>query len=38
MIFKCRWDGNIKMDLKETGQEGVKGFNWLRIGTNGRPL
>lgn len=24
--------GNIKMDLKEAGWEGVAGFIWLRIG------
>ena len=31
-----RWDGNIKMDLREVGCGGVRtGSSWLRIGTGG---
>jgi hypothetical protein len=29
-----RWEGNIKMDLREIGM-GRTGFNWLRIGSSG---
>jgi hypothetical protein len=25
---RCRWDGNIKMDLKEIGIDGV---NWIQL-------
>jgi hypothetical protein len=32
---KCRWEGNIKMDLKRMCKSG---FNWLRTGSNGRLL
>jgi hypothetical protein len=36
----CRWMGNIKMNLRETGWDGVDwiGLIWLRIGTSGRLL
>jgi len=27
-----RWEGNIKLDLREMGQTG---FSWLRIGSSG---
>jgi hypothetical protein len=30
-----RWEGNIKMAVKEVGCEGL---TWLRIGTGGRLL
>jgi hypothetical protein len=30
-----KWKNNIKMDLREIGQDGWTGFLWLRIGTNG---
>jgi hypothetical protein len=30
-----RWEGNIRMDLRETGWERVDGCIWLRIGTSG---
>jgi hypothetical protein len=30
-----KWENNIKIDFKGTGQEDGAGFNWLRIGTNG---
>jgi hypothetical protein len=31
-----RWVDNIKMDLRETGWDGIwTGSNWLRIGTSG---
>jgi len=34
---RCRWENNIKMDLREVG--GVEtGWSWLRIGTDGRHL
>jgi hypothetical protein len=34
---RCRWVDNIKMDLRETGWDGVDwiGLIWLRIGTSG---
>jgi hypothetical protein len=25
-----RWEDNIKMDLRETGMDGVTGFGWLK--------
>jgi hypothetical protein len=28
---KRRWEGNIKMDLREMGIDGANGFGWLRI-------
>jgi hypothetical protein len=34
---KCRWEGDIKMDLKEVGFEGVVWIP-LRIGSSGRLL
>jgi len=34
---RCRWEDNIKMDLREV--EGVEtGWSWLRIGTDGGHL
>jgi hypothetical protein len=32
---RCRWEGNIKMDLQEVGCGGRTGSSWLRIGTCG---
>jgi hypothetical protein len=34
---KCRWVDNIKMDLRETGWDGMAwaGSIWPRIGTSG---
>jgi len=34
--LRCRWEDNIKMDLREVG--GVGDWSWLRIGTDGRHL
>jgi hypothetical protein len=36
-IPRRRWVGNIKMDLREIGWDGVEwiGLIWLRIGTSG---
>jgi hypothetical protein len=31
----CRWEDNIKMDLREMGINGQTGFGWLRIGSSG---
>jgi hypothetical protein len=31
---RCRWEDNIRMDLKEIGKVGT-GFIWLRRGTSG---
>jgi hypothetical protein len=28
-----RWEGGIRMDLREAGLGGWSRFNWLRIGT-----
>jgi hypothetical protein len=28
-----RWEGNIKMDLREIGIDGRTGFGWLMIGS-----
>jgi hypothetical protein len=33
--LRRRWVGNIKMDLRETGWDGVDWIIWLRIGTSG---
>jgi hypothetical protein len=33
---RCRWEDNIKMNLREMGWE--TGFVWLRIGMSGRLL
>jgi hypothetical protein len=30
-----RWEGGIKMDLREIGWGVWSGFTWLRIGTDG---
>jgi hypothetical protein len=30
-----RWEGNIKMDLREVGWDELTGSIWLRIGTRG---
>jgi hypothetical protein len=30
---RCRWEGNIKMDLQEVGYGGWIGSSWLRIVT-----
>jgi hypothetical protein len=32
---RCRWEDNIKMDLREMGLGMWIGFIWLRIGTGG---
>jgi hypothetical protein len=32
---RCRWEDNIKMDLREIGIVGVAGFGWLGIGSGG---
>jgi hypothetical protein len=35
----CRWEDNIKMDLRETGINGVStGSSWLRIESGGSLL
>jgi hypothetical protein len=33
-----RWEGNIRMDLREIGWGGMDWINLARIGTNGGPL
>jgi hypothetical protein len=33
-----RWQDNIRLDLRETGWEGVDQMHWLKIGTSGRFL
>jgi hypothetical protein len=35
---RCRWEDNIKMDLREIGTDGRTGFVWLRIGSGGELL
>jgi hypothetical protein len=35
---RCRWEANIKMDLREVGWGAWTGFVWLRIGTGGGHL
>lgn len=35
---KCRWENNIKMDLRERMGVVWAGFIWLKIGTSGRFL
>jgi hypothetical protein len=30
---RSRWEGNIKMDLREVGRRARTGSIWLRIGT-----
>jgi hypothetical protein len=30
---RCRWEDNIKMDLKDMGWRAWTGLIWLRIGT-----
>jgi hypothetical protein len=38
---RCRWEDNIKMDLREVGGGGRvvgTGWSWLRIGTGGGHL
>jgi hypothetical protein len=32
-IPRCRWEDNIKMDLREVGEQ--TGLIWLRTGTGG---
>jgi hypothetical protein len=32
---RCRWEDNIRMDLREMWWEEWTGFMWLRIGTSG---
>jgi len=34
--LRCRWEGNIKMDLQEVGWGLWTGLIWLRIETGGR--
>ena len=34
----CRLEGNIKMDVAETGWEAWSGFIWLMTGYSHRPL
>jgi hypothetical protein len=31
----CRWEDNIKLDLREIGIDGLNGFGWLRTGSGG---
>jgi len=31
---RCRWEDNIKMDVREMEVGGGTGFCWLRIGSN----
>jgi hypothetical protein len=33
-----RWEGGIRVDLKETGWGMWSGFSWFMIGTGGRLL
>jgi hypothetical protein len=35
---KRRWEGGIRMDLREIGWGVWMGFDWLRIGTDGEML
>jgi hypothetical protein len=35
---RCRWEDNIKMDLREVGWGVWTGSIWLRIGTGGELL
>jgi hypothetical protein len=35
---RCRWEENIKMDLREIGIKKRTGFCWLRIGSSGELL
>jgi hypothetical protein len=35
---RCRWEDNIKMDLREVGWGAWTGLIWLRIGTGGELL
>jgi hypothetical protein len=32
---RCRWEGNIKLDLREVRIDGKSGLSWLRTGPNG---
>jgi hypothetical protein len=32
---RCKWEDNIKMDLREIGSIWRTGFVWLRIGSGG---
>jgi hypothetical protein len=34
----CRWEDNIKIDLREIGIDGSTGFSWLRIESSSRLL
>jgi hypothetical protein len=36
--LKCRWEGNIKMDLQEVEWAAWTGLMWLRLGTVGGHL
>jgi hypothetical protein len=33
--LRCRWEDNIRMDLREKGEEMWTGLIWLRTGTSG---
>jgi hypothetical protein len=33
--LRCKWEGNIKMDLRETWLKVWTGFIWLGTGTRG---
>jgi hypothetical protein len=35
---KCRWEDNVKIDLKEISGRVWAGFIWFSIGTSGGPL
>jgi hypothetical protein len=35
---KCKWEDNIRIDLREIGGKARTGFIWLRTGTSGRLL
>jgi len=34
----CRWEDNIKVDIKKLGREAWTGLLWLRMGTDGGRL
>jgi hypothetical protein len=37
-LWRPRWEGNIKMELREVGVGCGSGWRWLRIGTGGGHL
>jgi len=36
--YRCWWEDNIKMDLREICCEDVTGFSWFRLGSTDRLL